>query len=63
MQMGAIVLAVIGIAAIVLSFIIPADKGLEKGSKKDMEAAVHKAVQRSIEDSQSIIQQRINDQI
>lgn len=63
MGIGVIILLVGGFAAIVLGFVLPAGKDLEKDDKKAMESAVAQAVHKSIEKSHDKIQREIDDTI
>lgn len=63
MGIGVIILLVGGVAAIVLGFILPIGKELEKDDQKSMESAVAQAVHKTIEKSHDKIQQQIDDTI
>lgn len=63
MGIGVIILLVGGVAAIVLGFILPVGKELEKDDQKSMESAVAQAVHKTIEKSHDKIQQQIDDTI
>ena len=63
MGIGVVILLVGGVIAIVLGFILPVGKDLDKDDKKAMESAVADAVHSSIEKSHDKIQREIDDTI
>lgn len=63
MGIGVVILLIGGVIAIVLGFILPVGKDLEKDDKKAMESAVAQAVHNSIEKSHDKIQREIDDTI
>ncbi|WP_026508741.1 DUF6115 domain-containing protein [Butyrivibrio sp. MC2013] len=61
MGIGVIILLVAGTILIVLGFILPTGEG--PGTNRDVEAAVQRAVKKTVEESQSDIRRRIDDTI